>query len=567
MKKRLRIVLSVAMMLVLTCMLLMTACGKCEHNFQNGKCVECGESDPNYKEPSCVHSYVNGTCEKCGISCKHSYTNSYCTKCGAACVHNYANGTCALCGKVCVHTYRDGVCTECKIVCAHTYSEGVCVTCRAEDPDYLPQQGRPLYDEIINKFKYLVLYKYTHTDLPPKGSNEPFYMDALYEVVGQYDPSMTLGYSFKDINGDGIDELFLMENKSRLYAMFTIKNKAPIVVTTFQNGMGYLKDDGTVFFNTKNGYKFLGNHITRLVDGELVGIVYGWEDPDDDIANENDIYYYISEDGTRTTVSKDEYNVIKNEYLYYWESSTRLTKLCNLMFYPALVASGTPDTKADFSTYDAIIKTFGYMHTKAVDGKWERSRWIGGAYDEGMIFQTEADFVLYNKLFAAYFLVPENKSATVGYAKKDLNGDGTEELILLDGNYNVFAVFTEVDGAAVLLDSYNDLKKAFIDADGLIHVSERIIPGYKDRTKNDFEGFVYEIQNGELSAKVAIGIKYDANGDQETIYKIVDGASVAVDQAEWDALYAMYIVDLGSATFAEYTKKSATLVLVTVPVA
>ena len=87
-----------------------------------------------------------------------------------------------------------------------------------------------------------------------------------------------------------------------------------------------------------------------------------------------------------------------------------------------------------------------------------------------MIFQTEADFVLYNKLFAAYFLVPESGVATVGYAKKDLNDDGTEELILLDSNSNVFAIFTQVDGGAVLMDSYNDLKKAAIDVGELVSV-------------------------------------------------------------------------------------------------
>lgn len=571
--KKSRIVILVAMMLLLTCMLLITACEKCQHNFQNGKCAECGEADPNYKEPSCVHSYVDGTCEKCGIACEHSYTNSYCTKCGAACAHSYTIGVCTLCGKNCVHTFSNGVCNECSIACAHTYNEGVCVTCSAKDPDYLPEKGRPLYDEIIDEFKHLILYKYTTEELPPRGDDEPFYTDALYEVAAQFDPAKYFGYSFKDIDGDGYDELFLVENTSRLYAIFSIKDKAPILVTTFQNGMGYLQDDGTVFFNTKDGLKFLGNHITRLIDGKLVGIVYGWEDPDNDANNNNDIYYYISEDGTKTEISKDEYTAVKSEYVYYWENATRLTKLSDLVFNPALVATGTPNTKADFSTYDAITKTFGYMHTMAVEGKWERSRWIGGTYDEGMIFKTEADFVLYNKLFAAYFLVPENKVGTVGYAKKDLNGDGTEELILLDGNFNVFAIFTQVDGQVVLLDSYNDLKKAFIDAEGLIHVSERIIPGYKNNEKKDgyskydYEAFVYEIRDGKLVTKVAFGIKYDTNGAQKTIYKIVEGASVTVEQTEWDALYATYAKDLGDATFAVYTKENSGLVFVAVSVA
>ena len=218
-------------------------------------------------------------------------------------------------------------------------------------------------------------------------------------------------------------------------------------------------------------------------------------------------------------------------------------------------------------TYDAIIKTFGNMHSLAVEGKWNRSKWIGGAYDEGMIFRSEADFVLYNKLFAAYFLVTKEKIATVGSAKKDLNGDGVEELILLDGNFNIFAIFTQVDGEVVLLDSYNDLRTAFIDADGLIHVKERIIPGYYKDSKNDgikcdYEAFVYEIRDGKLVEKIAIGIKFDAKGDQEKIYKLSVGTAIDIEQSEWDALYADFTLDLGEATFAAYTKEKSGLVFV-----
>lgn len=92
MKKKSQIILSVVLVLVLACTLLITACEKCEHNFQNGKCIKCQQTDPNYKAPSCVHSYVNGTCEKCGATCAHSYTDGYCTKCGAACTHSYTDG-------------------------------------------------------------------------------------------------------------------------------------------------------------------------------------------------------------------------------------------------------------------------------------------------------------------------------------------------------------------------------------------------------------------------------------------------------------------------------------------
>ena len=163
-------------------------------------------------------------------------------------------------------------------------------------------------------------------DLPPRSENELFYMDALYEVVGQFDPSKNFGYSFKDIDGDGYVELLLVENTNRLYAMFTIKDKSPALVTTFQQGMGYLGNDGMVFFNTKQfasegGQIQLGNHIMHLVDGTLVGIAYGWEDVDGDYETQDDeIYYYVSLDGVKTELAYDDYKAIRNEYAYYWDA-------------------------------------------------------------------------------------------------------------------------------------------------------------------------------------------------------------------------------------------------------
>jgi hypothetical protein len=38
--------------------------GECEHNYADGKCTECGESDPNYVPPH-THNFVEGKCE-CG---------------------------------------------------------------------------------------------------------------------------------------------------------------------------------------------------------------------------------------------------------------------------------------------------------------------------------------------------------------------------------------------------------------------------------------------------------------------------------------------------------------------
>ncbi len=551
--------LFVLIFLILVSALAMSSCGSCEHNFINGVCANCGESDTDYEAP-CEHIYVSGVCAKCGDACSHSYKNSICENCGFNCPHNFTDGICFDCGAPCDHVYSDSECEKCGIACSHEFEEGVCKLCEAEDPDYIPaDKGKSLYSSIVDKYKSLVLYKHINEELPPKGSNPPFYLDALYEVVEQYNPAVNLGYSFKDIDCDGYVELLLVENTNRLYAMFTIKDKAPALVATFQQGMGYLGPDGLVFFNAKKHspgglQNFLGYSITRLVEGKLTGFSYGREDSAD---GGDDVYFYISEKGVRTEISYDEYQSCRKRYIYFWEYPTRLTKLNNLKFNPALTDKTITDKIADFSTYDKIIETFAVMHTEVTGGECVKSFWIGGRYDNGMIFESDEDFVVYNRLFAASALAQNSSTASFGYAKSDLNGDGTEELILLESRYNVLAIFTEVGGKAVLLDSYTDLRKAFIDANGLIHVEQKAVLG----STNDCEYYVYKVGE-ELEEQVAIGVKFDAAGNQSKLYKIESGVVTDIEKTLWDTLFGYYSLDIGNMAFSTYTESKAGLVFV-----
>lgn len=452
--------------------------------------------------------------------------------------------------------------------CEHDYANGVCTKCGEADPDHIPADGgASMYDDIVDDFKNLILYKYINEELPPRGDNDPYYFDALYEVAGLFDPTTEMGYAFKDINDDKYVELMLIGRDSRLYAIFTIIDNAPALVTTFQKGMGYLSPDGIIFYNTKEfdangGQIFLGNHITRLVGGELVGIAYGWIDTDSDFSTEDDsLYYCAGEDGIRNEMTYEEYKILRSLYEHFWDYPTRLTKLSGLKFNPTLLNSSNPQTPADFSTYDAIINTFGLMHSDVAGGKYVRTDWISSEYDLGMIFNSNEDYVLYNKLIAACTLVQNSSKAAFGYAVKDLNGDGVDELILLESKFYVLAIFTQVDGTPVLLDTYTDLRSACIDADGLIHVKQRIIPG----NKKDYEYFVYEVKGAELVCKTAIGVKYSPEGAQDSWYKTVDGVTSDIEQTEWDALYAEYSIDIGTMAFNEYTELNSGLEFVRTP--
>lgn len=578
--------------IITTCFLTMiliglTACTVCLHSYENGVCNKCGlVCEHEYVEGACSkcglvceHEYVDGLCGICGIECKHNYNNGVCDVCGKACgheyvegvcgecgkvcEHNYTNGVCSICEKACVHEYVEGVCEECGKVCEHTYVEGVCSECQTEDPNWVPADGGvSLYEEIILKYTELILYKYVNEELPPRQDDEEYYVDALYDVAYWYDPSLTFGYAYKDINNDGYVELFLLGRDSRLYGLFTIVDKKAAVVETFQNGLGYLSPDGMIFYNVKymdENVQQLGleNHMTYLIGDKLVGFEYGWYDADKNYATEDDeIYYQVTEDGIETVLTYDEFKVYRdNKYVYYWDYSTRLTKLSGLKFEAVIPLVSEAVITADFSSYDAIIDTFGLMHSEVAGGKYVRTKWTGGEYDAKVIFESDEDFNIYNRLLGACVLVQNSSTAQFGYAQKDLNNDGTNELVLMDQKYNVFAIFTLVDNKPVLLETFTDLKTAFISADGLIHVKERVLPG----NKKDFNYYLYEVGQGELICKLSIGVKCTTKGVEEAWHKTVNGVTTSIEQTEYAVLYATFAGDIGKTTYPNYTKANSGL--------
>jgi len=573
--------------------------GKCDHNFENGWCTDCGQADPDYTAP-CVHEYVGGNCSKCGEAdpsykapcAQHQYSNGTCTACGTVCAHTaytdgkcaecktdckhtFVNGVCSVCNMPCKHNFEDGICSVCNTPCTHDYENGVCTDCGAKDPDCVPSDGGvSLYAPIVEKYKYLVTYKREFEELPPKGSSEPEYVDALYEMLAYYDPTMEMGYAYKDINSDGYKELVLIQSDAHIHAIFNIVDGAVQPLFVFQNGMGYTAPDGMIFYNLNyindDGHQISSRHMTYMEKGKLVGIEYGWVDTDGDIeTNEDTVYYTVGADGVRVVLTKDEYNLLSDKYAYNWDYPSRLTRLTGYVFNPVLITAVTNRKEADFSTYDTIIKTFGIMHSEVAGGKYEKTYWTSGKYDAAMIFKSEEDFYIYNKLIAACVLIRNNKDDTFGFAKKDLNGDGKEELILLEGTqFNVLAIFTEKDGKAVLLDTYSDLRQAFIDASGNIHVKQTVIPGYKQK---DALYTVYEIKNGELSAKLSIGEEYRKKGSYSSEaykwYKLEGGVRVDLTQDEWNTLYESYALDIGTTKYNVYTQNNAGLTFTEVPLA
>lgn len=420
------------------------------------------------------------------------------------------------------------------------------------------------YKPIVDCYKSLIDYKRSTTQMPPRGDNEPYYYDAVYKAVTCYDPTDDFGYAIKDVNSDGTDELLLMDNKCSLYCMFTLEQNVPTLVANFQDGMGYVTPWGEVFYNEKivdgNNY-YNVKHVKRLVGTILVGLEYLWLDTDGDLNTNDDMSYFHATDGTRVQIDKAQYDQYTNKYEYYWSYPSRLTRLTGLWYKSALTSPSSSIPTADFSDYQAVIDTFTLMYSKVANGKFDRTKWTGGTYDTLMAFDTEADYLVFNKIVAACVLVQSSSTAKFGYALKDLNKDGIDELVLMESKGYLLAIFTQKDGKAVLLDSYTDTRTAFIDANGLIHVQTRLLPG----NSKDALYSLCTIADGKLVTTLEVGALYVKSGYsniEDSWFKVVDTQRAAITKDEYTTLYAQWAGDLGTTKFYTYTLNNAGLTFV-----
>lgn len=417
----------------------------------------------------------------------------------------------------------------------------------------LPVTSLVTYDLVIAKYKEYVTYKYIYEVNPPRGTEEDVCLDALYEVVDHYDPSITLGYAIKDVNDDQIDELILLAKNSQIYAIFTLVNNIPYPVIVSDGRIG-ITTDGYVWYSEREENTRSSSHLKKLVGSELIGLEYGYfygAEPNTDV-------YYKVENGAFSEITYDEKRLLDKKHDLYSGYVSSNTKKVGLRFYNALLIPEPTGEKVDFSTYDSVIATFTKMFKEA-DYKFQKYKWTRGDYDDLFTFESDEDYYLYNYLVISAVYFAPSKNQSFGYAKKDLNGDGVQELILLEGGYDILAIFTQNAGKVVLVDSFNNTRTAFIDAKGNIHVKNHVA-GVSGK---DYEYSVCTIENSAIKYEFTVcGIYEDKTSlEPSTFYKIENGEKIAIEMNEWNQLYAKFALDIGDLSFEEYTQTYANLEL------
>jgi len=145
----------------------------------------------------------------------------------------------------------------------------------------------------------------------------------------------------------------------------------------------------------------------------------------------------------------------------------------------------------------------------------------------------------------------------MGYAKKDINGDGINELIFTESTLDIVAIFTVKNNEVDPLITREHLDfLIWLDENGLIRAQELIVEGQYMTGRNYL---VYEISEGNLKERIAIGCDAMKQGDW---HKIEDNQKISISKEEWSALYSQYDICPFGWDEREYTKNHADLTVI-----
>ncbi len=140
-----------------------------------------------------------------------------------------------------------------------------------------------------------------------------------------------------------------------------------------------------------------------------------------------------------------------------------------------------------------------------------------------------------------------------GYAQKDLNGDGVDELVLMNKDYYVMADFSYADGNPVLIGNYRERNSCWIDGDGLLHINGSSGADYSVNA-------VYKIADGGKEPELIA--EYGTNGHEwiddvayTKYYKLINNEKVSITENEYHSLADQYGKYLGSVAGSEVTKQ------------
>ena len=421
-----------------------------------------------------------------------------------------------------------------------------------------PQDPEVSYAPVIEAYTALVRVKTDGGELTAPAEGASAVDTALFEIVGNSEDPTTLGYAIKDINRDGIFELVLMTSAQQVYALFTLEKNKPTLLTATKVSMA-ISPDGTVTSTEYIPDRLSCIRIQTLRDGRLEGLEYG-------SSADYEGKYYKIEDGVRSEITFEEKQTLDHLHGTVVRDIYYINKTTGFRFVPAIPAdsSENPPPVADLSSYEGILATYKTIVEQFAD--CTKKAWVAGAYEDLFTFTSNEDYDIFHSLFyhgfthmptTTYFGsdYPHNGNDAYGYARKDLNKDGVEELIIMDQNYTVLDIFTMKDGRPVLLQGVSG---CWIDENGRLHMHV----GTGGLVARDAEAYLYEIRDGELHCVASVGYRVNMYLDKEGWYTVEDGVHKSISAEEGEKLYEQCTQRPPVCVEREYTRMMAGLTFV-----
>ena len=350
-----------------------------------------------------------------------------------------------------------------------------CTSCGTPKLSY--EEQKTAYDGIIEEYTALLTAKQNGEELPVPDTEgmdegEAAIAIALHGIVADQNAETLadLGYGFKDMDGNGTPELILLSRYTSIRAVFTLAKHKPVLLeANYGKGTAFL-------FAPKNRFFMKRNTVTDSIEEELLytchvdgekmvydaiyGAVYDQE-------KKEVLERFQMVDGQRTPIDKETYNELDREYRKTLGTDYGHTvKLFSpYIHYPLGEKVSTENLPvADFSSYEAIRETYKAIST-CLEGRLVGNDWLKGAYDDLFSYPDDFSFEYYTQLlYAAY-----NNAYYEGYDEIDLNGDGKDELVILNEDYTIKAIFTMKKGTPVMLDAFAN-EVCWLDEEGMIHV-------------------------------------------------------------------------------------------------
>lgn len=343
-----------------------------------------------------------------------------------------------------------------------------------------------------------------------------------------------LGYAIKDVNGDGVEELFLLSDEFTMIALFTQYDGKPVLLEDFWNRKrGYVNESGQIIISGSSGADVSSQEVYRLdaATGRLVlEEAIGLDGHTEDLQT---IYYHqIGEE--RTYISEEEFNQLIQQAPYDGFSTEKNRQVLGTDYVPLLSADAPM-----FSEYGDVLRVFKQF--LLCDGSAARD----SLFEELMAAApTENDRAILKELH----IDSVNMRVRPCYTVKDLNFDGQEELILLSDELWMFGLFTMANGVPKDLGYTAGWGMDM----GAVRADATVCQIYLTKGQNQVIKIqrivgdeLYDLEEfGVVDEKVWVDFGAESTGDEEIyFYRKVMGERQKIDIEAYRSLAQQYGVD------------------------